>query len=140
MSNKGFLTSARTQAEMAIIQGGIANQTAYEHARQGCDPGLAAKHGATVGSAVLAWWMFVLIPCMFFTLFVVYMESTIYTVWLAGSWVGAVMLWRRLHHFRHRHPAVRSPYRLSGGFLSVLWTLWFLGIWPFAIIRAMVIS
>lgn len=135
----GWLPSTAVQVDTAIIQAGVAHQVAYEHASQGADPDQATIHGTHVGGVTLAWWLFVLLPSLFWTLAGLVIPSAVFWLWVIGLDLGAGFLWMVVNSYRHRPIGSPSPYVLPGWLWVVLWVAWGFAIWPVAVIMAVVL-
>lgn len=134
----GWLPSTAVQVDTAIIQAGVAHQVAYEHASKGADPDQATIHGTHVGGFVMAWWLFVLLPSIFWTLAGLVIPSPIFWLWVIGLDLGAWGLWMVLKSYRHRPIGAPTPYLLPGWVWATLWVMWGFSIWPVAIFMAVV--
>jgi hypothetical protein len=131
------LPSTHTQVDMAIIQGSIAYEVAQDHARRGCDPGVAARHGALVGQITLAYWLFVFIPSLFWTFAgLLVIHSPIFLIWFLGMDFGALILHISLKDWRQRPVGSKTSLGLSGKVLTGLWLAWAFSLLPILVIAA----
>lgn len=124
----GFLPSARTQIDLAILQAAVANKVAHHQASIGVDEDRAVDHATTVAAVTVSWWLFVLVPTVL-VLGLMQLGGGLHPLlmlWEAGIVATVAMQRVRLSEWRDRPAGVpgRSP---SGWWFAIGGAVWAYG-------------